>query len=789
MVLPDTPNDLVIKIALLAEAKGSIAEIQKLESQLNSLRVSASNTRATLDNLFDKGAISAETHARATKLVNNELGDLPSRANLAGKSLLSMDNIARTVFGTFTAMAVFLITQLVGNAIKKTIESVSQLEQSLIKLSIAEKSISAAGVDITPKQLSDIVSSVSNAYETVSKIDASKMVSNLAVLTKDLRLSADQYKELAMAIPLVAQQAGVTIDNATEQVINGLTKSGRGWADLGITVDAEIIKQRAVTDGIVSTRQAYDSLSAEQKQQVEVQALINILLDNTNSNLSEQKNYLNTIEGQTSSANAQWEDLLATLGRLIRPATIEFLKEVTESLKRMNNWLDSNQDKWAQWSANIAAVSSLVGNIIKNIGNPASFLNITKWVDEAKAAYNEALSLSNDLNRTGTDTPTGNSSSASQADDSLQKALEKMNNEILEAQIKLGQDMEEAAIDLGRKLEDITIEYEKKRADAYRDYSSKVADINRSYADKIASINESQAEATQSARNNELDREAKFQEEMRQLKERFLMSMDDALHARDARQVLRLISQYNLDREQAQREHDLETEKAQRDLAQRRAQFSRQRAEAARERAAKLAEAKRDYQDKLIQLKANEDAERAAAQLSYERKVQDLNREMQDRLELVAAGLVKEFNLTKEGLTAILNLYKGYYTQVAQMQAAMNTMLSGRIGSSTPVAPTRRGVSDPGGGRRAFAEGGSMVANRPTTVTFGEAGLEMATFTPIGRNGKDVNKVFSAISGNSGGSKERAIVELLLSPDLEGRIVNNSVNKTAEIIVNTMREV
>ena len=82
-----------------------------------------------------------------------------------------------------------------------------------------------------------------------------------------------------------------------------------------------------------------------------------------------------------------------------------------------------------------------------------------------------------------------------------------------------------------------------------------------------------------------------------------------------------------------------------------------------------------------------------------------------------------------------------------------------------------------------------MEANRPTTVTFGEAGLEMATFTPIGRNGKDVNKVFSAISGNSGGSKERAIVELLLSPDLEGRIVNNSVNKTAEIIVNTMREV
>lgn len=735
---------------------------------------------------------------QAQQELGQALEQMGKKSGQAGKGLWSLTNLARTAIGTFEAMAIFFLTQLVGNAIKKTIDSISQLEQALIKLNIAERAISASGVDITPGQLADITKSVADAYDTVSKIDAAKMVSNLAVLTKDLKLTADQYKELALAIPLVAQQAGVSIDSATEQVINGLTKSGKGWADLGITVDAEIIRQRAVSDGIVASADAYNKLTAEQKQQVEVQALINILLDNTNENLAEQENYLNTIEGQTKASSAEWEDLLATLGQISRPTLIQFLKEVTETLKNINDWLESNRDKWAQWSATLAGAASLVGSVMQAMSNPALYANPVYWkksIEDAKMAYNDALELAQKMEELGKDTPTApQSKEPPKVDEDLQKALEKMNNEILEAQLKLAQDMEDAAIDLGRKLEDITIEYARKRADAEIDYMSTVASINADYQNTVADIQSDQAQANAEAHADELQREAEFQEQMRQLKERFLMDLEDALHSRDARQVLRLIKQYNMDKENAEREFALQQENAQREQALRNEEFARKRADAERERKAKLDEAQRDYQEKLAKLAADEAAERTAAELAYQRKMQDLEREMQNRLEIVAANLVAEFNLTKDGLDAIVALYKKYYAEVAQIYAAMQSMMAGQAnlgGGSTGGSsgkPTGGGSSGGGGGNiKPMAEGGVVFANRPTKAVFGEAGMEMATFTPLGRQGKDVNKIFSNLGGNSGNSSGAIGIEVLLSPDLEGRIVQNTLSQTANVIMKVQR--
>ena len=739
----------------------------------------------------------------AQKKLGMELKNLETASGGATSGLFSLRNVARTALGTFEAMAIFFLTQLVGQAIKKTIDSISQLEQSLIKLTIAEKAISKAGVDITPQQLSSIIKDVAAAYETVSKIDAAKMVSNLAVLTKDLQLTAKEYRDLAMAIPLVAQQAGVSIDSATEQVINGLTKSGRGWADLGITVDAEIIKQKAVAEGLVATRAEYEALTAEQKQNVEVQALISILLENTNANLEEQSNYLNTIEGQTKSANAQWEDLLSTLGRIARPTTILFLKEINTTLTSMNDWLDTNEKNWNEWSANVAYAVVITSGFVKMMYHPTTtnfFTEIPKLLEEAGNAYREAMGLAKGLDDIGQDTPTGAKEepqgSLEQDQEDLQKALEKMNDEILEAQLKLAQDLEDAQTDLERKRLDITTEYAKKRTDVEREYASKVADINSDYRNRIAEINSQQAEANQQARNDELEREAKFQEQMRQLKERFLMDLEDALHARDARQVLRLIKQYNLDKAQAEREHALEQETAQREQEERNSKFSRERADAERDRKAKLADAQREYADKLAKLKADEEAERAAAELAYQRKIQDLEREMQNRLEIVAANLIAEFNLTKDGLDAILALYQKYYSEIAGIYAAMNAMLAGqqnllsggnKSGGSLLSNKSGKGGSSVRGG---FAEGGSMIANKPTTVTFGDNNgeFELATFTPLQHAGKDMNKVFSSVAGGSsdgmGGTLE---LSLLLSPDLEARITRNTLDSVGQVITKVSR--
>lgn len=453
-----------------------------------------------------------------------------------------------------------------------------------------------------------------------------------------------------------------------------------------------------------------------------------------------------------------------------------FLVEIASGVPLQQAYYDGGKAVGEAWALGFS-------NAISTIGSSGLFKNFPTNVRE------ESFRSEKELKDTLTSEKEPQASLAQDQED-LQKALEKMNDEILEAQLKLAQDMEDAQIDLGRKLVDITTEYARKRADAEREYSNRVADINASYRDRLADIEASQQEANQKARNDELEREAKFQEQMRQLKEQFLMDLEDALHARDARQVLRLIKQYNLEKSQAEREHALEQENAQREQEERNARFARERADAERERKAKLAEAQRDYQDKLAKLAADEAAERAAAELAYQRKMEDLQREMQNRLEIVAANLIAEFNLTKEGLDAILALYQKYYSEISGIYAAMNAMLAGQqnllSGSNKSGGNILSNKSGKGGSsvRNGFAEGGSMVANRPTTVTFGEAGLEFATFTPIGRDGRDVNKLFTSLSGGGGvpDVAGQVGIDISLSAGLEARITQNTLDEAGRVV-------
>lgn len=444
--------------------------------------------------------------------------------------------------------------------------------------------------------------------------------------------------------------------------------------------------------------------------------------------------------------------------------------------------------KLAGWSAGEAFVSGMttaLETLLKGENGVIAQAIKKFWLEQfGKSLEGLNKTEKNILSDTPTTPKTDGEGEISEEQQNLEKALEKMNNEILEQQIKLAQDMEDAQIDLGRKLVDIATEYAKKRADAERDYANDVSDIQADYSKEISDIQADQAEDRQKARNDELQREAEFQNEMQELKENFLMDLEEALHSRDARAILRLTKQYALDKLQAERQRELERQNSQREQAESSANFQRRRKEAEEERKAKLAEAHRDYQQKLAQLKAEEIAEREKAEEESKRKIEDLEREMQNRLEIVGANLIAEFNLTKTGLDAILSLYQRYYAEIAGIYQAMTTMLSGQQNLNISTSPPKSGGG--GGGNKLMAEGGTIVANKPTQVTFGEAGLEQATFTPLGRTGNNVNKTFSNMDGGGMGG---GLVEVLLtlSPDLQARIVKETMGQTANILTKINR--
>jgi hypothetical protein len=68
---------------------------------------------------------------------------------------------------------------------------------------------------------------------------------------------------------------------------------------------------------------------------------------------------------------------------------------------------------------------------------------------------------------------------------------------------------------------------------------------------------------------------------------------------------------------------------------------------------------------------------------------------------------------------------------------------------------------------------------------FGEGGPELVNFTPLNRVGKNVNKIFGDRSSGGMGGTLRVAVDL--SPDLEGRIVEQSLDGVAEVISSVNR--
>lgn len=774
-------DDIVISMTLLADTKEASAKLNRYATQLKQLEAAMLRTNAIMK-ARGVAPVFSELQIRSVQRMNAALQHTAVSANTAGRSLLSLNNFSRTVFGTLTAMSVFLVTQFVGQAFAKAIDSIKQLELAIFNLAVAERTLSKAGVDITPQNFKDIIESVMDLNLAISEIDVTKSVADLATGMRDLGLSFEQMEGLSRAAAVIAVSKGLTMDDVVKQFVLGIAKNGRGLADLDIQVDASVIKQKALDAQLVKNEESWNRLTAAQRQSIETQALYLIIMDSAEDKLSQLGLLEDTVMQKTRQLDADWESFTATLGVTFAPAIKSGLDLLIALITAVQERLDAFGEHYVRIYSMVIGASVAVQSVLD--GHTRSLEDMRALTKQATAEAAEMLRQFMVPEISQEDTPTGPKSGIEEgleeSQEDLQGALDKMNNAILEAQIRLAHDMEDVAIDLGRKLVDIAEEYATKRADAEKAYEDKVRDINASYIEKTNDIRNKEAEANAKARNDELEREAEFQNKMLELKENYLMDLEDALHERDARQVIRLMKQYNLDKLQAGRKHELDKGNAARDFALRRQEMARERVEAENDRRTKLAVAAREYQDKLEKLKAEEEAEAAAAQLSYERKMQDLQREMHNRLAMVGAGLVQEFNLTKHGLNNIYTLYKSYFGSISKIYSAMNAMLSGqRISSGYAPSPVSVGKSMAGHG---FAEGGTMVADRPTTVTFGEAGLEMASFTPIGRNGRDINKMFSNLSAGGGSGSDKVEIGVTLSPDLEARIMSNTLDRAGRIV-------
>jgi hypothetical protein len=377
--------------------------------------------------------------------------------------------------------------------------------------------------------------------------------------------------------------------------------------------------------------------------------------------------------------------------------------------------------------------------------------------------------------------------------------------ESLDNRVKLWEEYQEDIANINEDLaEDIAgyqLDAQRETVDLDREYQLSQQDANRKYHEQ------------------EIKAERDYQERMKRLRDEFLFDLEDALRERDALQVLRLIRRYKLDVEQEKKageeaakerkdnyQQELEDLKRKHEEQERQNRIDLQRqiddANTAAEQ--KRIDAKENWDKAVIEeaaalakRKEEEDANYADRQVALEKDLKDST----DKINKALGDWAAEHNVSMATIKAIIMGYMGkdgilpaiyneyiavvdaaadkYSDDMAQMQASLDAYVADvqkqaevlkSLGAPMTPSPTwgvpqGQSMPDPS---KFHAKGGSFIATKPTMAVFGEAGAEMATFTPLGKGGK----------GKSG----RGTLEVSLAPGLIGQIVDNTLGEVAVVM-------
>lgn len=731
-------------------------------------------------------------------------------------------DFVRTALGTLSAVAIFQVLNALQSIFSGAIEQAKQFEATLYRIANVEKQLSLDGIEISVAGLKKGIEDIKKAFPIFSKEDIAELIGSIATTTKELGFNEEQILKLGAAVAIlnVNSTETETLLQTQAKVTNSLiSPQAKSIGNLGLSFGKAKIEAKAFEMQLLSVGETFADLTEQEKTQIKYQIVLDTagiegveniedlrdMIKESGGDFQALNEYLSSNAAKLDSNAAAWKDLQTTIGQIFLP----FVPAVTESLKLINGGLNATKVIIIEFITLISAFGTAW--IALQTGMAKGVSGFTDVFKNSVESFREELvnqffkEVPEDAPQWFTqgwgkhikeqaETATGPLKDLGDAiDDANLDGLEEKIEDIIEDTQNAREDL---AANLERKLADLDVEYNRKAEDAERDYLRKVEDINRDYERDLAALKEKQ-------RQEDVRDEEKYQLQLWELRMRFLMDLEDALHARDARQVIRLQKQYELDKEALEKKHALD-EKA------REEEQSNQREELERRRQERLEDARIEYEQKLADQQIAKQREQEDLLTWYAREQADIEEAQKRKLETLLKGWVDEKKITEENAAEVYGILQKYFgpggltdalyaymmqsmiASTAGAVAAASTML-GSLGARNmsgnipiPVTPGGSTGGSTGGRTPARAEGGTLIATRPTSVVFGEKGPEIASFAPINRVGKDEGKL--DIFGDAGGGVNGTItVDLVLSPDLEARVVESSMDGVADIVAKVTR--
>jgi hypothetical protein len=744
-------------------------------------------------------------------------------------SLSQLGQVGRFVFGTVFGIGAVQAIRGVINVFKEAINISLEFQQSLFTLEVAIRGLQRVGLDTTIAGWDRRLQDLKKQFPIFSRKEFVDAASLAALMTREFGFTEEQIADLVRQSAILSEITGKDLNEA----VRGITFAiGSGYFEslqrAGVNISRQVVANEALAQG-------YEGVYNELEPVIRASVTYSVIQNNLNAIQEDAGKIVETTAGQVRNLRARWEDFLVTLGLVITETN-----ETKESVEGLAQTLELLTEFLAIFGE--AEVSTVP--IFEQIFGPGGLPLSDRELENFNKHFREFLDLVRELR--GIREPILDDFISEDAIDALQSITvggvefsEEDYQEIVDATMELQEEIIDIEEEANKSRIDAIADYQNDIEDLQEDHKQRLLDIEQKYHNRLDSINlkESQRiadaiadnafrtsevirkaqfrkeDAERKFRERELKAERKFQEKLRQLRENFLLDLEDAVRERDARQIIRLTRQYNLRREQITREEKL-------NKVDRSDQFQEELRQIERQKQERLRQLAVEHQRRLDSIARQAQRERDQAKIDWERQqaeekerafeaqqkrsdrlneqLEKIRESSQEKITEIIKGLQEEFDLSQQQLDAIALLYEQTYgpdgrvdraieytiARLAQLAAMMAMLKVQRMQQMTFIPP---GFTPPGfAGEQ--AEGGTIIAKKPTVAIFGEAGPEMATFTPLNKLADTSPFGGQAPVGARDSMLGRLRLEMLLSPDLEARITDNTLNEVADTIFKIERE-
>ena len=229
------------------------------------------------------------------------------------------------------------------------------------------------------------------------------------------------------------------------------------------------------------------------------------------------------------------------------------------------------------------------------------------------------------------------------------------------------------------------------------------------------------------------------------------------------------------------------------------------------QRDARIRELELEAQFRSAQMQAQFALEQALRKQQHEQRVAEMRTRAKERLDAFLRELVHNGDLTVAEAKLIADAFDMFFGPGGQIEGsvvyltellkvaaeaamqAINRLKAAIAGVFSISKSMSKGFSKglPPGSIEipsgiGAAEGGSFLVTRPTQFVAGEAGPEMAQFTPLKREGRDVNTLFSD-SGAGRRNTNPSRVVIGLKDGLVADIIDSAVGAAGNVIIDIQR--